>query len=163
GPTLPQAAAHVVEGRFDSPSVTLELRSPRGESVAEVFAAGHVRSSNPPDPAVQYRIELSTDGGKTWRPVVKDWNVNRQGDEPADFWSQSFCWGGTTVAGDPAVSGVRVRFRNTGGKPYARAEVHLAYRVPRTDATEVTFAWADDTGDHTAGHTFPGKSDDQTW
>jgi hypothetical protein len=163
GPTLPQATTHIVEGKFDSPTVTLDVRTPRGEPIAEVFAAAHVRSSSPPDQAVKYQIELSADGGKTWRPVVKDWAVNRQGDEPKDFWSQSFCWGSTALPDAPVVSGVRVRFKNSGGKQYARAEVHLAYRVPKTDATEVTFAWADDTGDHTAAHTFAGKPDDKPW
>jgi hypothetical protein len=163
GPTLPQASAHVVEGKFDSPTVTLELGAPRGESVAEVFAAAHVKSSNPPDPQVKYQIELSADGGKSWRAIAKDWTVNRQGDEPADFWSQSFCWGNATLPNAPAVSSVRVRFRNTGGKQYARAEVHLAYRLPKTDATEVTFAWTDDTGEKTASHTFAGKPDEKPW
>ena len=31
GPNLPQAQAHLVEGAFGTPAVTLELRSPRGE------------------------------------------------------------------------------------------------------------------------------------
>jgi hypothetical protein len=163
GPTLPQATAHVVEGKFDSPAVTLELSTPRGESVAEIFAAGHVKSSNPPDPAVKYQIEWSADGGKTWRPLAKDWTINRQGDEPADFWSQSFCWGSAALPDEPRVSGVLVRFRNTGGKQYARAEVHLAYRVPKSDATEVTFAWSDDTGDHTPAHVFGAKPDEKPW
>ncbi len=61
------------------------------------------------------------------------------------------------------MTGVRVRFRNNGGKAYARAELHLAYRVPTADATAVTFAWADDTGDHTAAHTFTGKPDEPAW
>lgn len=163
GPTLPQAAAHVVDGKFDSPAVTLEVPTPRGESVAEIFAAGHVKSSNPPDPAVKYQIEWSADGGKTWRPLAKDWTINRQGDEPGDFWSQSFCWASAALPDDPRVPSVRVRFRNSGGKQYARAEVHLAYRVPKSDATEVTFAWSDDTGDHTLAHVFGGKPDEKPW
>jgi hypothetical protein len=161
GPTLPQAAAHVVAGKFDSPAVTMEVRTPRGEPIAEVFAAGHVRSSSPPDPKVKYQVELSSDGGKTWRPVAKDWTINRQGDEPRDFWSQSFCWGNAALDGKAA--GVRVRFRNSGGKQYARAEVHVAYKLPKTDATEVTFAWTDDAGDHTAAHTFGGKAGEEPW
>jgi hypothetical protein len=56
-----------------------------------------------------------------------------------------------------------VRYRNTGGKQYARAEVHLVYQLPKTDSTEVTFAWTDDTGDHTASHTFTGKPDERPW
>jgi hypothetical protein len=56
-----------------------------------------------------------------------------------------------------------MRFRNSGGKQYARAEVHLAYRVPGSDATKTTFAWADDAGDHTAAHRFTGKPGDPPW
>ena len=163
GPNLPQANAHVVAGKFDSPAVTLELRTPRGEPAAEVFAAAHVRSSSPPDPKVKYRIEYSSDGGKTWQSMVKDWNVNRQGDEPGDFWSHSFCWANAAIGSEPAVSTVRVRFRNDGGKAYARAEVHAAYRTPKADATAVTFAWTDDAGDHSANHTFAGKADERPW
>lgn len=157
GPTLPQAASHVVDGKFGTPAVTLALTSPRGEPVTGVFAAAHVRSSNPPDPKIQYRIEASTDSGSTWKPLVKDWTVNRQGDEPKDFWSQSLCWG--ELKDVKSTTAVRVRFRNDGGKAYARAELHLSYKLPTRDATGVTFAWTDAAGEHTAGHTFAGTSD----
>jgi hypothetical protein len=163
GPNLPQASAHFVAGKFDSPAVTLEPRTPRGEPVAEVFAAAHVRSSSPPDPKVKYQIEYSIDGGKTWQSMLKDWTVNRQGDEPGDFWSQSFCWANATIRSEAAVSTVRVRFRNDGGKAYARAEVHAAYRTPKADATAATFAWTDHAGDHTVSHTFTGKVDESPW
>jgi hypothetical protein len=163
GPNLPQAKAHLVAGQFDSPAVTLELRTPRGEPAAEVYASAHVRSSNPPDPKVKYQIELSTNGGKTWRPMAKDWSINRQGDEPGDFWSQSFCWANAALPSDSAVSTVRVRFRNDGGKAYARAEIHAAYRTPAADAAAVSFAWSDESGDHSASHRFTGKPDDPPW
>jgi hypothetical protein len=156
GPTLPQARVHLIDGAFDSPRVTLELATPRGEPAVAVYAAAHMRSSNPPDPKVKYQIEASWDGGKTWQPVVKDWTVNRQGDEPADFWSQSMCWGNMELPKNANVSKVRVRFRNDGGKAVARAEMHLVYRVPESDATEVNFAWTDDTGNHTDSHRFAG-------
>ena len=152
----------MIAGKFDSPAVTLELATPRGGPAIEIYTAAHVRSSSPPNPKVKYQIEWSADGGKTWRPVVKDWTVKRQGDEPGDFWSQSFCWGNTAVGGDTPVSTVRVRFRNDGGKPFARAEVHVAYRV-KTDPTRVTFAWTDDAGDHTADHTFGGEAGNKPW
>ena len=155
GPTRPRAAGSVVAGAFDSPAVTLELRTPRGEPAAALYAAAHVRSGNPPDPKVKYQVEVSTDGGATWRPAAKDWTVTRRGDEPADFWSQSFCWAELALGERDRASAVRVRFRNDGGKQYARAEVHLAYRVPGADATAVTFGWSDDAGDHTARHVFP--------
>jgi hypothetical protein len=153
GPTLPQARAHVVEGRFGTPKVTLEVVPPRGEPVVEVHAAAHVFSGNPPNPRVRYAIDFSLDGGKTWRPMVRDWSVTRRGDEPGDFWSQSLCWG-KAVLDRPATGPLRVRFSNSGGKGYARCEAHLAYRVGGKDATRVTFAWSDDRGDRQASHTF---------
>jgi hypothetical protein len=126
-----------------------------------VYAAAHVRSGNPPDPGVKYQIEASLDGGGSWVPVAKDWTIPRRGDEPTDFWSQSLCWGDLGLEG--AGSTVRVRFRNSGGKAYARAEVHLAYAPPRQDGTKVTFAYSDDAGDHTAEHPFTGTPGERPW
>jgi hypothetical protein len=157
GPTLPHAQKHVVEGKFGSPRVTLELSAPRREKVVAVYAAAHMMSSNPPSPKVKYQIEASTDGGKTWKSIVKDWSITRRGDEPKDFWSQSFCWGSLDLAGAPNGL-VRVRFRNDGGKSYARCEAHLVYQPAKQDDTKVTFGWEDDKGGHEASHTFGAKS-----
>ena len=162
GPNVPQAQPQVVAGGLGSPTVTLALTTPRGEPVTEVYAAAHVRSGSPPDPNMRYQIDVSSDRGTTWRPVVKDWKINRQGDEPADFWSQSFCWGNTEMPSDRPVSAVWVRFRNDGGKAYARAEVHLAYRV-KSDPTRVTFAWTDDAGEHTSSHEFAAVRAASLW
>ncbi len=153
GPNLPQAEAHLVEGRFGSPRVTLALQSPRGEQVLEVYAAAHILSSNPPDPGVKYQIEMSTDGGKSWKPLVKDWTIPRRGDEPKDFWSQSLCWGRAPVSA-AAAKRVRIRFRNSGGKSYLRCEQHLVYRAAGADGTRVTFHWTDDAGPHRASRIF---------
>ncbi|MBC7857000.1 MAG: hypothetical protein IAF94_26520, partial [Pirellulaceae bacterium] len=158
GPNLPQAQAHVVEGKFGSPKVTLELQTPRGEDAVSLYAAAHMQSSNPPSADVKYSIDYSLDGGKTWQPVVKDWQITRRGDEPADFWSQSFCWGNTKIAqlgGKP----VRVRFRNDGGKNIARAEAHLVYRTRGRDLTRLTFAWKDAGGEHSDFRVLGGKED----
>ena len=160
GPDRPTAAAHVVAGRFDSPSVTLELATPHGEPAVAVTAAAHVQSSSPPDSAIQYQIEYSADAGTTWRPVVRDWTIPHLGEEPSDFWSQSFCWGTTTLSARTTAPVVRVRFRNSGGKNYPRAEAHLNYRVPGTDGTRVTFAWSDDRGQHQNAHSARGAA---TW
>ncbi len=159
GPNLPQAQAHVVDGKFGSPRVTLELKTPRGEEAVTIHAAAHIQSSNPPSAEVKYAIDFSLDGGKSWQPVVKDWQITRRGDEPADFWSQSFCWGSAKIqqaGGKP----VRVRFRNDGGKNIARAEVHLAYRTQRRDSTRLTFMWKDDEGEHADFRTFETRDDD---
>jgi hypothetical protein len=153
GPNLPQARAHVVEGKFDTPAVTLALAAPRGEPALAVHAAAHVASGNPPRPQVKYQIDVSTDGGRTWVPAVKDWVISRRGEEPKDFWSQSLCWGALDLGGK-AGPAVRVRFHNDGGRAYARGEAHLVYRTAGTDATKVTFAWADDGGARQASCTF---------
>lgn len=160
GPNLPQAEAHVVDGAFGTRSVTLELSSPRKEVPLTVYAAAHVLSGNPPDPAIKYQIDYSADGGKTWKPVARDWTIQRRGDEPADFWSQSMCWGSVEL---PAGLGptVRVRFTNDGGRSYARAEAHLVYRVPRRDPTRVTFAWDEATGAREDAHVVRGA--EETW
>ncbi len=162
GPNLPQAQAHVVEGKLDTPRVTLELAAPHGAKVLALHAAGHVRSGNPPRPEMKFQIEVSTDGGKSWVPMVKDWQITRRGEEPTDFWSQSFCWG-TLELGDKQVSSVRVRFRNDGNRSYARCEAHLVYQTAGKDASKVTFAWSDDSGNHKESHTFgpsqPGEKE----
>jgi hypothetical protein len=151
GPTVEQAKTHVVAGGFGTREVTLELATPRREPVVAVHAAAHVASGNPPGPDVRYQIDYSTDGGTTWRPLVKDWTIPRRGEEPRDFWSQSFCYGSADVAEKDA-STVRVRFRNSGGKSNLRAEAHLVYRTGGGDATRVTFDWTDDAGAHREAH-----------
>ena len=158
GPNLPQARTHLVAGKFGSPSVTLGLGTPRKEPIVAIHAAAHVQSSSPPGPDVQYRIDVSTDGGTTWKPMVKDWRITRRGDEPADFWSQSMCWG-SLESKEPMAGTVQIRFSNTGGKAYPRAEAHLVYRTADKDATKVTFAWTDDAGDHEVAHVTKAASE----
>jgi hypothetical protein len=153
GPTKAQGQAHVVEGAFDTRAVTLEVATPHKEPVATLIAAAQVGSSSPPNPEYKYQIEYSTDGGKAWKPLVKDWNVMRRGEEPPDFWSQSLCYGSMDLAEAPTAP-VRVRFKNDGGKNYLRAEAHLLYRTGTKDATKVTFDWKDDAGDHRESHSF---------
>jgi hypothetical protein len=162
--TLPQANTHIVSGGFDSPQVTLELATPRGERPTAVYAAAHVRSSNPPSPEIEYKIDYSTDRGKSFQPLVKDWRITRRGVEPEDFWSQSFSWGEKELDSQETPP-IQVRFSNSGGKQYARAEMHRAYRLPKQDATSVTFHWTDDRGPHTATHEFaPGDgAAEQVW
>jgi len=153
GPTLPQGQAHLVEGAFGTRAVTLEVATPRKEPVATIIAAAQVASSSPPSAEVKYQIEYSTDGGKAWKPVVKDWTVARRGNEPGDFWSQSLCYGSIDLAEGPT-GPVRVRFKNDGGKNYQRAEVHLVYKTASKDDTKVTFDWKDDAGDHRESKVF---------
>lgn len=155
GPTLPQAEAHVVDGAFGTRAVTLEVRTPAGQPIASVIAAGHVASGCPPHPEVKFQIDVSPDQGKTWTPLARDWSIPRRGNEPGDFWSQSLCYGRLELGSTPA-SSVRVRFQNDGGKNYLRAEVHLLYRAASKDDTQVTFAWKDAGGDHRESHRFPG-------
>ncbi len=151
GPTKQHAAARIVSGAFNSPTVTLKLNSPHGEPITAIYAAAHVASGNPPSPDVKYQIECSGDG-TTWTPLVKDWNVTRRGEEPGDFWSQSFCYGAQPLT--IGATNVQVRFTNTGKRNYLRAEAHATYRTHAGDSTKVTFHWSDNAGAHTESHLF---------
>ncbi len=161
GPNLDQANAHRSAGDFDSPRLTMQLSPPRNAVATEVYAVTHVASSNPPSPDVRYQIEYSTTDGQSWEPLVKDWRITRRGQEPSDFWSQSFCYGSEKL--EDVHGPITVRFRNDGGKRYRRAEMHLTYRVPKSDATRVTFHWQDDNGPQTASHRFPSGENAQNW
>ena len=163
GPSNSQAMARVVDGKIGSSKVTLELATPREEKAVRAYAASWQASGNPPGDEA-YRIECSTDGGRSWRDVVRDWKIVRRGPEPKDFWSQSFCWG---ELGLPDVTGaVRVRFSNDGGKAYRNVQAHLAFRVRDVTPTRVTFAWRDGAGEiKTASHAYRSGTvaDDSTW
>jgi hypothetical protein len=140
GLTLPEATTQLVEGRFGTPKVTLELKTPGGERAVAVYAAGHVASSNPPRPEIKYQIEQSTDGGKTYAPVVRDWTIPRRGDEPADFWSQSFCYGEAELKPEVAKSParpVRVSQRRRQGVPSRRSTCRLRVAQDRRHARDV--------------------------
>jgi len=160
GPNLAQARAHLVDGAMGSPAVTLELAAPRGAKAVAVYGACRAQSGAPPKPS-KYSIDGSADGGRTWKPVLKDWQVVRRDPEPADWWSQTF------PAGDAALPGVtgpvRVRFANTGRRNYMRAEAHLVYAVRNASPLTVTFAWREGGRTKTASHTYaasePGKAD----
>ena len=145
GPNRAQAEARIVEGAFDSPRVTLEFATPRGEPVRELHVAAHVASSAPPSPEVRYQMEWSLDGGKSWQPLMKDGRIERRGVEPPDFWSQSLWAAQVTLPESATADRVRVRLRNDGGKRYRRVEGHLLYPVA-AGRTRVTFDWTEAAG-----------------
>lgn len=162
GPEIEHARTHVIEGSFGTPRVTLELATPREEPALEVYAAAHVASGNPPDPNVNYGIEYSTDGGRSWLPIVEDWSVTPYGENPADYWSQSLCYGRVVL--DRQTAGpFQIRFRNDGGKNYLRAEAHLVYRTAKSDAAVVRFAWTDHSGSHQSEQVLSDKKGAQEW
>jgi hypothetical protein len=146
GPTLEQAKTHLVEGAFGSPLAVLELAPPRKGATVAVHAAAHVLSYTEPNPRVKYQIDASTDGGKTWTPIVKDWQIIRLGESPKSGWSQSMVWGEREISADGPV---RVRFSNS------------VYKTAGRDGTKVTFDWSDDAGAHRESRVFPaGKAPD---
>jgi hypothetical protein len=161
GPDLAAAKKHVVAGAFGTPNVTMELNTPHHEQIAAVYAAALQESGSPPSPDVRYEIECSTDGGKSWKPLVEDWSILRRGQEPAEFWSRSFSYGLVNIADKDAHSAL-VRFHNNGRKPYTRAEMHLVYERKSTDRTSVTFAWNDEAGPHRSTQVF-GAGPIQPW
>jgi len=158
GPNFDQARTRLVEGAFPSASLTFEIAAPRKESATKVYAAAMIDSWNPPRPGVHHTIESSTDGGKSWMPIVKDWMIERRAPEPKAIASLTHVWGSGDVSGTMPV---RVRIRNDRGMEYPRAEVHLAYQTRGRDATRVTFDWTDRAGPHRASHVFANGSADE--
>ncbi len=154
GPNLPQAQAHVVSGKFGTDDVVMKVATPRKEKISGLYAAAHIHSGSPPRPGILYKIDFSLEG-KSWKPVVRDWEIVRRGNEPKDFWSQSFCWGSIELK-ERSATGIQVRFHNSGRRRIARAETHVVYRLPELDATRVTFHWTDNKGGHEASHVFEG-------
>ena len=156
GPELGLAQTYVYAGGFGQKEVTLSVKSTN--PVVGLHASAHVASGNPPNPKVRYHIDYSLDSGKSWLSLVKDRAIPRRGDEPGDFWSQSFCYGSSPIkveAGKP----ILIRFRNDGGKRYLRAEAHLIQATGQPDPVKVTYAWADASGSHKGSHVFLGKGD----
>lgn len=161
GPNRDQAETHVVDGKMGTGTVTLELKTPRGERATRLWAASWNSSGCPPAP-VAYQIEYSTDGGQTWKAAVKDWKIIRREPEPSDWWSQSFTWGDVPL--DGVTGPVRVRFSNNGGKSYRKVEAHLGYEVAKPAAVEVKLAWKEGGELKTAGHVYPaGTKEDESW
>lgn len=158
GPNQQQAAPRIIEGAFDSPKVTLEIKTPRDEPVRELHVAAHVASGSPPSPDVRYQIECSLDGGKTWQSLLQDGRIERRGVEPAEFWSQTL-WSASIELPQNTASVVQVRLRNDGGKRYRRVEGHLIYPVA-SGRTRVTYAYTDAGGEHQVSQTL---GHNQSW
>jgi len=161
GPNIDQARAHILAGAFNSPTVTLRLHTPRGERPERIYTAAHIASGNPPDTNVIYRIEYSVDDGKAWQPIIRDWKVQRRGEEPRDFWSQSFCYGSSDITTTNA--SILVRFSNSARKNILRAEAHLVYRTGPDASTRVTYNWSDRRGPHTESHFFAAGANSPPW
>lgn len=162
GPNMAHAAAHVVDGAMGSKTVTLELAPPRKAPAVELYVAAHVQSGSPPSDAA-YTIEWSADGGQTWKPVLKDWRITRRPPEPDDWFSQSFLMANAPL--DGATGPVRIRYSNTGGRNFVRAEAHLVYEVGTASPLKVTYAWKDGDEVRQAARTFRLKAGrpDATW
>ena len=157
GPEWQLAKTFIKEGGSGESNLTMGV-TPRRPTVG-IFASAHTASGSPPNPDIRYQIEYSLDAGKSWSPIVSNWSVPRRGDEPGDFWSQSFCYGSTKALCDAGRS-ILIRFRNNGGKRFLRTEAHLIQKTPKPDPMKVTYRWTDREGAHQQSHAFGSKG---TW
>jgi hypothetical protein len=157
GPDILCAKQHIVAGAFKTPEVTLQLATPHERPLVAILAAALADSRAPPSADVRYEIEYSIDGGKSWRPMVRDWTIPHRGEEPPEFWSRSFSYGSAAIFAKDVQSAL-VRFHNTGQRAYPRAEMQLIYDVGAHDDTQVTFAWSDERGQHRDSHSFVGQT-----
>jgi len=107
---------------------------------------------------VRYHIEYSLDAGGIWLPLSPSRSIPRRGDEPGDFWSQSFSYGSSAIRAEAGKS-ILIRFRNDGGKRYLRAEAHLVQATSQSDPVKVTYAWHDSTGERQGFHVFRAKGE----
>jgi hypothetical protein len=161
GPNKGQAAARVVAGAMGTPEVTLRLEAPRGAPATAVHAAAHVACGSPPREAI-YNIDCSIDDGRTWQPVLKDYQVKRIPPEPGDWWSQALMQGRAALAN--ARGPVLVRFANTGGRSFMRVEAQLLHVVPNTSLLRVTYAWKENGVVRHATRTYSaGTACDASW
>ena len=156
GPELNRAQSYLSAGGFNQKEVTLAIKP--NKPVVALHASAHVASGSPPSPKVCYHIEYSLDSGNSWIPIVKGRAIPRRGDEPGDFWSQSFSYGSSAMRA-PIGQTILVRFRNDGGKRYLRAEAHLIQATSQPDPVKVTYAWTDASGAHQGSHVFGRKGD----
>jgi len=156
GPELNRAKSYVTAGGFGQKEVTLSIKPNR--PVVGLYASAHVASGSPPNPKVRYYVEYSLDAGEGWLPVVKGRTIPRRGDEPGDFWSQSFSYGSSAIRAE-ARKPILIRFRNDGGKRYLRAEAHLVQATGQSDPVKVTYAWNDSSGEHQGSHVFRTKGE----
>ncbi len=162
GPEKDWAATHVAAGKLDSPAVTLELAAPRGEKEVGLYVVAQHMSGVPPAKFC-YNVDYSTDGGKSFRPVVKDWQIIRHQPEPNDWLPRSYLQGDVALDG---VSGpVQVRYSNTGARDFTRVEAHLVYQTRNTSPLKVTFAWNNGGPLRTATHVYQPASHkaDESW
>lgn len=151
GPEMELTKTYVTGGNIGETMVTLTATP--SEPVSAVYAAAHIASGSPPSSDVRYAIQYSLDAGMNWQPVVRDWLIPRRGDEPGDFWSQSFCYGSKAVKANPGQP-IQIRFRNDGGKRYLRVEAHLVQHHGDPDPVRVTYRWTDSNGGHEQSHLF---------
>jgi hypothetical protein len=162
GPERDWAAAHVLAGKLGSPAVTVGLAAPRGEPAVGLYVAAQQMSGVPPV-ACRYHVDYSSDGGRHFLPLVKDWQIVRHPPEPNDWAPRSYLQGDVAF---PAVAGpLQVQFSNTAERDFPRVEAHLVYEAANPSPLRVTFAWRDAGRLRTATHTYPatpGKTD-RSW
>ena len=81
----------------------------------------HLASGNPPRPEVRYHIDYSTDRGKTWEPLVKDWAIPRRSEEP-----RALALGDALAGAAVAKGGAHAHFGEHHGRTFFGDEIDFA-------------------------------------
>ena len=131
--------------------VAFRVLSPRSATggtseLLEVAAAGRFQVRVPPPPGCDYRLDISTDSGRSWKPIAK-------ADVPADNeYSSGWVYGHANVsAAKTSEALVRVNLYAGGyATGLIAAEFYGIHRTSAPTASTITFAWKE--GDQLKTH-----------
>lgn len=124
-----------------------------------VHAAARYQVRVPPPKDCDYRIEISTDKGHTWRPIV-------QADVPADNeFSSGWIYGRAEVAGASAGEAlVRIRFYQGGYQTgLIDVQIYGVYEQSRPSETVLTYGWSEGGRSRTHVARLPAGTDEKTF
>lgn len=135
-PVSGERVAYRVEGNKQG-SVAFRLES--HARLCEVASAARFLVRSPAPAGCDYRLELSTDEGKSWQPLGK-------ADLPTDNeYSSGWMYGRAEVADNAKAALVRAHLYGGGYQTgLISAELYGIYRTPPPQGAKITYSWMED-------------------